>query len=268
VQTARRLFLNPIEEISVNENPSSTKSAALPASESGRRGRWWKILAIAAGLIGLQAGIDLVMGGQAEYFNAHATLTQLTKWVHSRTPSEPMIYRQQELGALALPIATLVLFGAPLLVAYVLVRFASRYFAGKYTYTEIEIAAPPEAVWAVLANNTRYPEWNPYHVKVTGDFVPGGKLVVDVHKPNGEDVTVKPRLLRFEPNRELTWGGGIRGLFYGEHVFLLEPAGPNRTRLIHKEAFKGLLVRFVPLEAIDEGYKRMNQALKAYVEGY
>jgi hypothetical protein len=103
-------------------------------------------------------------------------------------------------------------------------------------------------------------------VRVTGDFVPGEPLVVDVHKPNGEDVVVKPHLLRFEPNRELTWGGGIRGVFYGEHVFLLEETEAGHTHLIHKEDFTGIFVQFVPLDAIDEGYTQMNAALKDRVE--
>jgi hypothetical protein len=151
-------------------------------------------------------------------------------------------------------------------LAALFLRFVGPLFPGKHTYTEIVIEAPPENVWAVLADKDRYPEWNPYHVRVTGDFVPGEPLVVDVHKPNGEDVVVKPHLLRFEPNRELTWGGGIRGVFYGEHVFLLEETEAGHTHLIHKEDFTGIFVQFVPLDAIDEGYTQMNAALKDRVE--
>lgn len=34
---------------------------------------------------------------------------------------------------------------------------------------EIEIAAPPSAVWAVLTDYDRYPEWNPFVVNLSGD---------------------------------------------------------------------------------------------------
>ena len=47
-------------------------------------------------------------------------------------------------------------------------------------------------------------------------------LIVHVSKPNGDTPTVHPHMLRMEAGRELTWGGGVRGIFYGEHVFLLE----------------------------------------------
>jgi hypothetical protein len=147
-----------------------------------------------------------------------------------------------------------------------LVRFVGPLSPGKHTYTEIVIEAPPEKVWAVLSDSARYPEWNPYHVHITGEFIVGEPLVVDVHKPNGEEVTVKPHLLRLEPYRELTWGGGIRGVFYGEHVFLLEETAEGHTHLIHKEDFIGLAVQFVPLDGIDEGYTGMNQALKDWIE--
>ena len=34
--------------------------------------------------------------------------------------------------------------------------------------TEIDIAAPPNEVWAVLTDYERYPEWNPFMVKLSG----------------------------------------------------------------------------------------------------
>lgn len=61
----------------------------------------------------------LLLGGKAEYFNAHATLKQLTVWLHGQPPAPPMIAGQERLGVWALPLATLVLFSGPLLVALV-----------------------------------------------------------------------------------------------------------------------------------------------------
>ena len=161
----------------------------------------------------------------------------------------------------------LIVLGSVIGLAAIIMAFGERLFPGKYVYTEIEIEASPETVWAVLADNENYPAWNPYHVQVTGKMSVGEQLIVYIHKPNGEKTSVKPHLLRLIPNQELTWGGGIHGLFYGEHVFLLEEIENGRSRLIHKEAFTGLAVQFVPLEAIDEGYALMNEALKQYIEG-
>lgn len=136
----------------------------------------------------------------------------------------------------------------------------------KHVYTEIEIEAPVDRVWMILADNETYPEWNPYHVSVRGQMLPGQKLEVVLHKPNGERVEIEPRVMRTVPMRELTWGGGMRGVFHGEHVFLLEELDAGNTRLVHKEDFVGIAVPFASLDAIEEGYRQMNQALKIRAE--
>ena len=135
--------------------------------------------------------------------------------------------------------------------------------------TSIDIDAPPARVYAMLADFAAYPAWNPYHVAVEGDFAVGAPLVVHVHRPDGKSVTVKPHMLRIEANREVTWGGGIKGIFWGEHVLKLEPLAGGRTRLIHNEDFIGVGVGLanLPADVLTEGYRRMNEALKRRAEG-
>lgn len=36
-------------------------------------------------------------------------------------------------------------------------------------HTSIDIAAPPEKVWAALTDYERYPEWNPFMRRIEGD---------------------------------------------------------------------------------------------------
>jgi hypothetical protein len=137
----------------------------------------------------------------------------------------------------------------------------------RHINTEITIDATPEEVWEALTDLDSYPNWNPYHVSVRsrGALDSGRRLEVDIHKPNGERVKIKPRVLRMEPLRELTWGGGIAGVFWGEHRFVLEPSRDG-IRLIHSEDFTGFAVRYAGLDAVEEGYVLMNDALKSYVE--
>ncbi|MEE2733333.1 MAG: SRPBCC domain-containing protein [Pseudomonadota bacterium] len=136
----------------------------------------------------------------------------------------------------------------------------------KKIYTNIDINAPAEQVWAILVDNSAYAEWNPYHVRVNGTIAVGNTLDLQIHKPNGDSVLIQPSVMRLEPLRELTWGGGIRGIFFGEHVFLLEPINAQQTRLIHKEHFSGIAIPFASLETIEEGYADMNTALKQRAE--
>ena len=56
--------------------------------------------------------------------------------------------------------------------------------------TGVQIAATPEEVYAVLADFERYPDWNPYHIRVVCEPTVGSKLEVRVSRPDGEVVGV------------------------------------------------------------------------------
>jgi hypothetical protein len=80
----------------------------------------------------------------------------------------------------------------------------------------------------------------------------------------------KPTVLSVRPERELRWLGHlfVPGIFDGEHYFLLEPIGENRTRLTQGEKFSGLLIGLLSntLAATSAGFKAMNTALKQQAE--
>ena len=130
------------------------------------------------------------------------------------------------------------------------------------------INAPKEKVWSALIDFENYPVWNPYHVSVEGAFREGADLEVRIERPDGKKVEIPPHIIRIRENEELTWGGGIKPLFYGEHTFLLRDGPNGSTLLTHNEDFDGIFVGFadLPPEVLTEGYNRMNLALKDYLE--
>ena len=136
--------------------------------------------------------------------------------------------------------------------------------------TEIEIDAPPGAVWAVLTDLGAYPEWNPFIPHASGDLRVGGRLEVVIAPPGGSEWTFRPEVLACEPGRELRWRGRlwIPGLFDGEHFFKLTELEGGRTRLVHGEDFRGLLVKLAgrALTNTARGFVFMNHALKRRVE--
>ncbi len=140
--------------------------------------------------------------------------------------------------------------------------------AGKSIRTAIEIDAPRERVYDILADLQAYSEWNPYHRRVQGDFSEGAALSVDIIRPDGKEVHVPPHMMRIEPYREITWGGGIHGIFYGEHRFLLSTTDRGTTLLEHNEDFTGFAINFadLPEDVIADGYHQMNLALKQRAE--
>jgi len=60
----------------------------------------------------------------------------------------------------------------------------------------------------------------------------------------------------------------IPGFFDGEHYFLLEPIGDEKTHLTQGEKFSGLLVALLggALSATSAGFEAMNTALKREAE--
>ena len=141
----------------------------------------------------------------------------------------------------------------------------------KELHTEIVIAASPERVWRELTDFAAYPQWNPLVPEASGEIVEGGRLRVKLSLSlDKRGVVMKPRLKTVSANRELRWYGRlpIPGLFGGEHVFELEPAGDG-TRFQQWERFSGILVPLLRT-MIDvktkRGFEAMNVALKQRAE--
>ena len=137
--------------------------------------------------------------------------------------------------------------------------------------TEIMMDPEPDRVWDVLTDQDALEEWNPFIREMTGELKEGERLRVFLKQPNMKAMTVKPKVREVRPGKELMWLGhlGVPGLFDGEHIFELHPAGPKGTRSVHREEFGGL---FVPMfwKMLDtdtrEGFEAMNMALKQRAE--
>ena len=136
--------------------------------------------------------------------------------------------------------------------------------------TEIEISAPPSAVWQVLVDTTRYHEWNPFITSIEGKLSAGEQLSIVVSPPDGSDMRFRPQVLKVEEDVELRWRGvlGTPLLFSGEHFFVLRALPSGNTRFQHGEDFRGVLKRFLgaQLKRTAHGFVLMNQALKRRVE--
>lgn len=136
--------------------------------------------------------------------------------------------------------------------------------------TDIEIDAPVERVWDVLTDFDKFPDWNPFIRRIQGNAQVGSRLDVFLGASGTRGMRFRPTVTKVVSNRELRWLGrlGLPRLFDGEHIFELEPLGPNRARFIQRERFRGL---FVPLMArsLDRdarrGFEEMNRALQARV---
>lgn len=138
--------------------------------------------------------------------------------------------------------------------------------------TSVEIAASAEQVWAVLADFSGYPQWNPFIRRIDGWPERGERLTVEIHPPGGKMMQFRPRLLEAVRPERICWlgrTGGVPWLLDGEHHFYLEQLDGGGVRFHHGERFRGVLVPFMKqmLEAqVRPGFEAMNRALKQRVE--
>ena len=132
----------------------------------------------------------------------------------------------------------------------------------------IEIAAPPEQVWAVLADLASYPEWNPVYREVSGQLTPGNKITIHSTQPvTGHTMTVKVKVLTAEPAAELRWVSSVLGLMTSEHSFILSPTSGG-TRLVQTQTYRGMFTRFPPktISRIQASFEAINQAVRQRAE--
>jgi len=138
-------------------------------------------------------------------------------------------------------------------------------------HTEIEIAAPIDAVWETLTDLAAYRDWNPFVVSADGRAEVGERLTNRLQPPGGKAMTFKPTVTVVEPTVAFEWLGrlGLPGIFDGRHRFDLAPSEDGGTLVTQSEQFDGILVRFMR-RSLDTrtiaGFEAMNAALKARVE--
>ncbi|MBP6545424.1 MAG: SRPBCC domain-containing protein [Phenylobacterium sp.] len=110
--------------------------------------------------------------------------------------------------------------------------------------TQAVIAASPQAVWAVLADFARYPDWNPLNLEAHGEARLGAKIPMVFRNlasaRRGATISQTVTLVACEPGKSLAWAGHVPLLFRGRHHFTLE-AVAGGTRVLHGEDLRGLI---------------------------
>jgi hypothetical protein len=141
-------------------------------------------------------------------------------------------------------------------------------FGKKSISTEITINAPADKVWEELTDFSKYPDWNPFLKKVTGEIKKGSKIEAEFHTKGQKPMVFTPVILILDKNRILQWEGQlfIPGIFTGKHTFELIEIEKNKTKLVQQEEFKGILVSFFNFQSTIDGFELMNKAFKERVE--
>ena len=138
--------------------------------------------------------------------------------------------------------------------------------AHKEIKTSIKISAPPELVWKVLIDFSAYEKWNPFLKSVEGDFKVGKRV-----KINAGGMRFKPEVLVFSEQQEIRWLGNFlfKGLFDGEHSFVIVDNKDGTSTFKQEERFSGILVGLFKKKLELEtklGFEKMNEKLKELAE--
>lgn len=137
--------------------------------------------------------------------------------------------------------------------------------------TEIEIAAPIAKVWNMLTDFNSWKEWNPIVNQASGTASHGSQLSITMCGKDGKDANkYMPVITNFEQPKSFRWRAKMMAgfLFTNDKVFELQEIASG-TRLIHTEAFSGLLIPMF-WGKLNTGVlpmlQSMNDALKITIE--
>ena len=160
---------------------------------------------------------------------------------------------------------------AAVVATAIVAAYGAGLLIGPSLSTEVEIAAPASIVWQELTDGAAYPEWNPFVMHLSGDLEVGKRLNVTIQSEGNAPMDFTPEVLVADKDSEFRWVGklGFRGVFDGEHYFMLEETDQGTTILHHGENFRGILAYpMIALIGADtlSGFEAMNQALKERAE--
>ncbi|MGZ4603697.1 MAG: SRPBCC family protein [Kineosporiaceae bacterium] len=128
------------------------------------------------------------------------------------------------------------------------------------------IDAPPDAVWTVLVDGARYPDWESGVVRVEGTIAPGASLKVVSSANPGRAFPVTVTV--FEPSRRMVWAGGMPlGLFRGVRTFTLTPEA-GLTTLSVREEYSGPLLSLIwrSMPDLQPSFDQFTRGIKQRVE--
>jgi hypothetical protein len=158
----------------------------------------------------------------------------------------------------------------PIIILLVLLLLSRTKFEVRHY---IELNAPLEKVWEAVIDFKNYHRWNSQLSYLAGEVVPGGRLHLKLAVAGATPYEFKPDISQWQERAAFGWiarTGGIPRLFDGEHFFEMKDLGNGRTLLVNREEYRGvlsLLMQQLPMMKLaPQGFARMNQELKAFVE--
>jgi len=134
-------------------------------------------------------------------------------------------------------------------------------------HVERRIDAPPEKVWAVLADASTYRDWNRAVVSIDGTIATGNTVsLVSIANPKR---AFRLRVTEVSAPTRMVWSDGMPlGLFKGERTYLVQPR-EGVTHFEMTEEYTGLLAGLFTkaIPDLTESFNVFADSLKRAAEG-
>ena len=141
-------------------------------------------------------------------------------------------------------------------------------------FTEIEINATPQQVWAVLTDWEKLPEWSSSLQGISTDGLKKGDISKAFFKNpiTGGNIEFEHEITDYEEGVKFGWSGNVVGNVKDHHIYSLEGTDSGTTIFRQEDGFHSehsshsRFMNFISKHGIASMYKQFNKELKARVE--
>ncbi len=137
-------------------------------------------------------------------------------------------------------------------------------------YTDIEIDAAPDVVWAVLTDTASYDKWAVFIVGIKGEIADGATITVDFQlDPNKEKRIIVDHRISVVDGQEFFWAEKGPGAIRDNHHFRVEARDDSKSSFVHSDEIRGGVTYLMGgrlAKTYVDGYQQFNRALKAEAE--
>jgi len=134
----------------------------------------------------------------------------------------------------------------------------------------IEIDAPPETVWSIVADWAGWPAWNPLYTRTAGEMREGAEIDMTVSVPGMKPMATLATVYTVRPGDCIEYGlSKAGGLLKAFRFIEIREITPGRCGVANGETVSGPLGWLIALVAgakVGQGLQAMNEKLKELAE--
>ena len=134
----------------------------------------------------------------------------------------------------------------------------------------IGVQTPPEVIWEIVSDLSRWHRWNPLYPKAEGVLRIGSKLTLEEALPGEPPRVIQPTILDWVPNEQIHWKMvSKRGFLKSIHYIEIEQLSEASCIFSNGEIFDGLLAAGTVRRMrgkLRAGFTAMGERVKALAE--